>query len=79
MANYTNDKVRTSEGQKDKLKKAFESNCEPITIRLTFTDLHGEDVIAIKKSSLDRQVKAYEAKKGTTIKMSRTQLTHKKK
>ena len=59
-----------------KLKKAFESNCESITICLTFTDLHGEDDIAITKSQLDRLVKAYEAKKGTTVKMSRTQLAY---
>ena len=49
MHNYTNVKVRISEGQQDKLKKAFESNCESITIRLAFTDLHGEDVIALTK------------------------------
>ena len=30
------------------LKKVFESKCESIAIRLTFTDMHGEDVIAIK-------------------------------
>ena len=69
-------KVRISEGQKDKLKKAYECNCESITIRLTFSDLHGEDVIAINKSQLDRLVKAYEAKKGMTIKMSKTQLAY---
>ena len=62
MTNYTNVKVRISEGQKDKLKNANESNCESITIHLTFTDLHGEDVITIAKSQLDRHVKAYEAK-----------------
>ena len=69
MKNFTNFEVRISEGQKDKLKKAFESNCKSITIRLTFTDLHGEDVIALTKSQVDRLVKAYEAKKGMTIKM----------
>ena len=55
---YTNFKMRISEGRKDKLKKAFESNCESITIRLTFSDLHGEDVIALTNSQLDRLVKA---------------------
>ena len=75
MTNYTNFKMRISEG-KDKLKKAFESNCESIAIRLTFTDLHGEDVIAITKSQLDRLMKACEAKKLMTIKMSRTQLAY---
>ena len=68
--------MRISDGQKDKLKKACESNCESITIRLTFSDVHGEDVIAITKSKLDRLVKAEEAKKGMTIKMTKTRLVH---
>ena len=66
--------MRISEDQKDKIKKAFESNSKSITIRFKFSDLHDEAVIAITKSQLDRLVKAYEAKKGRTIKMSRTQL-----
>ena len=57
MTRYTNFKMRISEGQKDKLKKAFESNCESITIRLTFSDLHGEDDIAFTNLQLDRLVK----------------------
>ena len=69
MTRYTNFKMRISEGQKHKLKKAFESNCESITICLTFLDLHGEDVIAVTNSQLDRLVKAYEEKKGMTIRM----------
>ena len=68
--------MRISEGQKDKLKKAFECNCESITIRFKFLDLHGEDVIALTKSQLDRLVKAYEEKKGMTIRMAKTQLAH---
>ena len=76
MTNYTNVKVRISECQKDKLKKAFESNCESITICLTFTDLDGEDVIDITKLQLDRLVKAYEANKGMIIKMSKTYLVN---
>ena len=63
--------MRISEGQKDKLKKAFESNYESITIRFQFSDLHGEDVISLTNSQLDRLVKAYEEKKGLTIKMSK--------
>ena len=50
MTRYTNFKMRISEGQKDKLKKAFESNSNSITIRFKFSDLHGEDVIALTKS-----------------------------
>ena len=51
-------------------------NCNSITIRLTFLDLHREDVIAITKSKLDRLGKAYDAKKGMTLKMSKTQLAY---
>ena len=76
MTSYTNVKVRISKGQKDKLKKAFELNCKSIAIRLTFTDLNGEDIIAITKSQLSRLMKAYEAKKGMTIKMLRRQMTY---
>ena len=68
--------TRLSESQKNKLKKAFESNYESITIRLTFTDLHGEDVIAVTKSQIDRLMKAYEAKKGMIIQRSKTQLAY---
>ena len=66
--------MRISECQKDKLKKAVESNCESITIRFKFSDLHGEDVLAITNSQVDRLVEAYEEKKGMTIRMSRTQI-----
>ena len=70
---YTNFKMRISEGQTDKLKKAFESNCESITIRFKFSDLHGEDVIALTNTQLDRLVEPNEEKKGMTIRMSKTQ------
>ena len=76
MTRYTNVKVRMSVGQKDKLKKAVESNCKSFRIRLTFSDLHGEDVIALSNSHLDRLVKAYEEKKGITIIMPNTQLSY---
>ena len=76
MTSYTNVKVRISEGQKDKLKKAFESNCESIATRLTSSDLNGEDVIAITNTQLGRLMKEYEANKGMTIKMSRRQLAY---
>ena len=69
MTRYTNVKMRISEDQKDKLKKAFESNFKSITIRLTFSNLHGEDVIALTNSQLDRFVETYEEKEGMTIKM----------
>ena len=71
MTRYTNIKMRISEGQKEKLKKAFESYCESITIRFKFLDLHGEDVIALTNSQVDGLVEAYEEKKGMTIRIEK--------
>ena len=68
--------MRISESQKDKLKKAFEFNSKSITIRFKFSDVHGENVIALTNSQLDRLVKACEDKKAMTITMSKTQLAH---
>ena len=68
--------MRISEGQKEKIKKAFESNSKYITIRIKCSDLYGEDVIALTKSHVDRQVEAYEEKTGMTIRMSKTQLAN---
>ena len=51
--------MRISEGQKGKIKKAFESNSKYITIRFKCSDLYGEDVVALTNSQLDRLVKAY--------------------
>ena len=79
MTHYTNIKIRISEGQKDKNKKAIESNVKFITIRFGYTDLYGEDVIALTKSQVDRLVKAYEEEKSITIIMSKTQLAHNSK
>ena len=76
MIHYTNIKMRISEGQKDKIKKAIESNSKYITIRFKCSDLDGEDVVAQTKSQVDRLVEAYEEKKGLTIRMSKTQLAH---
>ena len=76
MANYTNMKMRISEGQKDKIMKVLESNSKYITIRFKFSDLYGEDVVALAKLQVYRLVKAYEEKKGMTIRMSKTQLAN---
>ena len=61
--------MRISEGQKEKIKKAFKSNSKYITIRFKCSYLHGKDVIALTKSQVDRLVEAYEEKKGMTIRM----------
>ena len=60
----------------NKKAQTFESICKSITIRLTFSDLHGDDVISITNSQLDRLVEAYEEKKGMTIKILKTQLAY---
>ena len=41
--------------------------------------MHGEDVMVITNSQLDRLVDAYEEKKGMKVKMPKTQLTYNKK
>ena len=76
MTHYTNIKIRISEGQKEKVTKAFDSNSKYITIRFKCSDLFGEDVVALTKSQVDRLVGAYEEKKGLSIRMSKTQLAH---
>ena len=68
--------MRISEGYKEKIKKAFETNSKYITIRFRCSDLYGEDVIALTKSQVDTLVDTYEEKKGVTIRMSKTQLVH---
>ena len=50
MRNYTNVKVRISEGKK--LKITFVSKSHTITIRLKFEDLNGEQVIAIQNHNV---------------------------
>ena len=61
--------MRVSEGQKEKIKKAFETNSTYITICFGLTDLYGEDVIALAKSQVERLVEAYEERKGLKIRM----------
>ena len=68
-------KVNISEGQKKKLQTALQVG-GPVSIRLGHEDLHGEDVLALTNSQLDKIIKAYQDGKGTTIKMSKTQLSH---
>ena len=63
MTHNTNIKIRISEGQKDKIKKAFESNNKSITICFKCSDLYGEDVIALTKSQVDRLVKHMKKRK----------------
>ena len=68
--------MRVSEGQKEKIKKALETDSKYITIRFGLTDLYGEDIIALTKSQVDRLVEAYEERKCLKIRMSKMQLAH---
>ena len=63
MTHYTNIKMQISQGQKDKIKKAFESNSKSITIRFKCSGLYGEDGIALPKSQVDTLVEAFDEKK----------------
>ena len=69
MTRYTNIKLHISEGQKDKIKKEFETNSKYITIRFKCSDLYGEDVVALTKSQVDRLVEACEENRGLTKRM----------
>ncbi len=69
---YVNVKVNISEGQKQKLQTALQEG-GPVSIRLGYD---GEDVLALTKSQVTKIVKAYRGGKGTTIKMSKSQLAH---
>ena len=40
-----------------------------MTIRFKFSDMYGEDVIALKNSQFDRLVDVYDEKKGMTIRV----------
>ena len=58
--------MRISEGQKERLDKAFESKSGTFTVNLKSADLKGEDVIAVTNDN--RLTGAYEANKALTIK-----------
>ena len=75
MDRYTDLKVNISEGQKQKLQTALHVG-GPVSIRLGHEDLNGEDVLALTNSQVNKMRKAYEGRKGVTIKMSKTQLAH---
>ena len=76
MTKYINAKVNISEGQKEKLQHAIKSNCPTVSIRLGYEDPKGNDILAVTESQAKKLAKAYENKKGITIKMSLKQLKH---
>ena len=76
MSRYTNVKVNVSQGQKEKLQNALESQAKTVSIRLGYEDLNGNDVLALTKTQLNKLAKAYENHKGVTLKMSSAQMKH---
>ena len=67
--------VNLSAGQKEKLVKAL-SNKSAITIRLTKSDLTGNDELMLTKTQLKRIKKAMNNSTGVDLKISKTQISH---
>ena len=76
MTKHINAKVNISEGQKEKLQHAIKANYSMVSIRLGYKDVKGNDILAVTESQAKKLAKAYENKKGITIKMSLKQLKH---
>ena len=73
---YINVKVRISDEQKAKIRKALHFGSDCINIRLKAEDLTGEDLLALTQTQVNRLQKALEQNKGATIRMSKTQIKH---
>jgi hypothetical protein len=74
-------KVHISDNQKTKIKQAMEKG-GPLTIRLLYEDLQGENTLAFISTQLTKLATAFNERKGITImmsKMSRTRVEHKRK
>ena len=65
--------VKLSQGQKQRLAKAI-SNRSAITLRLSKTDLSGNDMLMLTKTQLKRIQKATNMRTGVDLKISKTQI-----
>ena len=78
MTVFQQHKVKISEVQKCKLKKAInsgkKSSATAVILRLKKNELDGEDVLLFTKNQIERLNKAKHAKRGITIKMSKHQV-----
>jgi hypothetical protein len=70
-------KVHISDNQRSKIKQAEEKG-EAVSIRLSYEDLQGNDVLPFTMSQLNKIAEAFNYWKGVTIKMSKTQVEHSK-
>lgn len=75
MSRYTNVRVNISQGQIDKIKRAAQAGSQ-VSIRLSHSDLNGEQVLALTSAQVNKIAKAYQSGTGVTIKLSKTQLEH---
>ena len=66
--------VTLSQNQKTKLAKALEKR-EPITIRLSHSELTGPDELMLTKTQIGRIRKSLSSGKGVDLKISKTQIT----
>ena len=72
MTTYHPYKVNLSKGQKDKLRRAFQSK-NPVTLRLKNTQLSGNDQLMLTANQIKRIQKAASQGKGAEIKVSTSQ------
>ena len=72
MTTYHPYKVNLSKGQKDKLRKAFQSK-NPVTLRLKKTQLSGNDELMLSSNQIKRIQKAASQGKGAEIKVLKSQ------
>ena len=75
MTQYFPYGVRLSEGQMEKLSRAY-VNKSPITLRLENSDLAGNDEVMLTKTQIKRIQKAKRMNKGVDIKISKSQIRY---
>ena len=73
MTKYVPYGVKLSNGQKEKISRAYASR-SPITLRLEKSDLKGNDELMLTKTQIKRIQKAMRMNKGVEIKISKTQI-----
>ena len=73
MTQYFPYGVKLSEGQLEKLQKAYVNN-SAITLRLEKSDLKGNDELMLTKTQMKRIQKAMKMNKGADIKISKSQI-----
>ena len=66
-------KVRLSDGQREKLAKVVQNN-SAITIRLASNELTGDNEMMLSKRQINKLKKAESLRKGSGIKISKTQI-----